>query len=101
MDRIKSLYHGDPELPLQSVAEELSVCDWSVSMRVKKVLADVRLAVAEIEVNWNGTLRSSATLCAIVNNDKDGVEQVIPLNTPDGRPILLSWENALSLPRQP
>ena len=101
MDRIKSLYHGDPELPLQSVAEKLSVCDWSVSMRVKKVLADVRLAVAEIEVNWNGTLRSSATLCAIVNNDKDGVEQVIPLNTPDGRPILLSWDNALSLPNEP
>jgi len=72
MDRIKSLYHGDPELPLQSVAEKLSVCDWSVSMRVKKVLADVRLAVAEIEVSWNGTLRSSATLCAIVNNDRDG-----------------------------
>jgi hypothetical protein len=68
-------------------------------MRVKKVLSEVRLVVAEIEVSSNGALRSSATLCAIVNNDKEEVEQIIPLNTPDGRPILLNWDNALIAPK--
>jgi hypothetical protein len=68
-------------------------------MRVKKVLADVRLVIAEIEVSLNGTVRSSPTLCAIANDDKEGAERVIPLNTPDGRPILLNWDNAITSPK--
>jgi len=68
-------------------------------MRVKKVLADVRLVIAEIEVSLNGTVRSSPTLCAIANGDKEGTERVIPLNTPDGRPILLNWDNAITSPK--
>ena len=68
-------------------------------MRVKKVFSEVRLVVAEIEVSWNGTLRSSATLCSTVNNDNGDVEQIIPLNTPDGRPILVNWDNAIIAPK--
>jgi hypothetical protein len=67
-------------------------------MRVKRVLADVRLMIAEIEVSHNGKVRISPTLCAIVS-DKEGNEQVIPLNTPDGRPILLNWDNAITSPK--
>jgi hypothetical protein len=68
-------------------------------MRVKQVLSDVRLVIAEIEVSLNGTVRSSPTLCAIVKPDKEGTEKVIPLNTPDGRPILLNWDNAIASPK--
>jgi hypothetical protein len=63
-------------------------------MRVKRIVSEARLVVAEIEVSHNGALRSSPTLCAVVT--KDGAEQVIPLNTPDGRPILMNWDNAIA-----
>jgi hypothetical protein len=63
-------------------------------MRVKQIFSEVRLVVADIEVNHEGKLRSSPTLCALVEGgEKKG--QVIPLNTPDGRPILLKWDNAI------
>jgi hypothetical protein len=68
-----------------------------LSMRVKQILSDVRLVIAEIEVSQNGTLRSSPTLCAVVN--KEGADQVIPLNTPDGRPILMNWDNGITAPK--
>jgi hypothetical protein len=67
-------------------------------MRVKSVLADVKLVVADIEVTFNGQLRSSPTLCAMVAGGNDGAERVIPLNTPDGRPILMDWANAIAAP---
>jgi hypothetical protein len=66
-------------------------------MRVKQILSDVRLVVADIEVSLDGKLRSSPTLCAVVR--KDGAEEVIPLNTPDGRPILMNWDNAIAAPK--
>ncbi len=64
-------------------------------MRVKQILSDARLVIADIEVSLNGVLRSSPTLCAVVSDQK-GAEQVIPLNTPDGRPILMNWDNAIT-----
>jgi hypothetical protein len=64
-------------------------------MRVKQILSDVRLVIAEIEVSLNGTLRSNSTLCAVVTDQKEGAEQVIPLNTPDGRPILMNRDNGI------
>jgi hypothetical protein len=67
-------------------------------MQVKRILSEARLVIAEIEVSHNGTLRNSPTLCAVVRS-KDGVEEVIPLNTPDGRPIFMSWDNAIALPK--
>jgi len=64
-------------------------------MRVKQIFSEVRLVIADIEVNHEGKLRSSPTLCALVESgEKAG--QVIPVNTPDGRPILLKWDNAIT-----
>jgi hypothetical protein len=65
-------------------------------MRVKNILSDVKVVVAEIEVSLDGTLRSSPTLCAIVTGSKAGELQVIPLNTPYGRPILMNRDNAIA-----
>ena len=68
-------------------------------MRVKQILSDVRLVIADLEVSLNGTLRSSPTLCAVVKGGHDGADQVVPLNTPDGRPILMNLDNAIALPK--
>ncbi len=67
-------------------------------MRVKSVLRNVQLVIADIEVSWNGKLQSSPTLCAVVPAENETAERVIPLNTPDGRPILMKWDNALIVP---
>lgn len=68
-------------------------------MRVKALLRNVQLVIADIEVNWNGKLQSSPTLCAIVSDENEAAERVIPLNTPDGRPILMRWDNSLIVPK--
>ena len=67
-------------------------------MRVKEIFSDVRLVIADIEVSHNGALRSSPTLCA-VRRSQDGTEEVIPLNTPDGRPILMNLHNRIAAPK--
>src|SRR5439155_21757511 len=96
---------GGREAPDFAMAQSglLLIRDWTtaaggLSMRVKQILSDARLVIAEIEVSHNGALRSNPTLCAAVKG-KDGVEQVIPLNTPDGRPIFMNWDNAVALPK--
>ena len=58
-------------------------------MKVRKVLEDVELVIADLEVMLNDKVRHSPTLCARY----DG--KIIPLNTPDGRPVLMSVENAI------
>ncbi len=63
-------------------------------MRVKQILSTVELVIADLEVALEGTLRSSPTLCARVKED-NGNELIIPLNTPDGRPIFMKMENAI------
>ena len=65
-------------------------------MRVKQILGDVRLVIADLEVPLGSELRSSLTLCALLNTP-DG-ERLVPLNTPDGRPIFMKMENAIALP---
>ena len=57
-------------------------------MKVLKVL-DAELILADIEVNLGKEVRHAVTLCAKYNG------KVIPLNTPDMRPILMTEENAL------
>jgi hypothetical protein len=64
-------------------------------MKVKHILTDVQLVIADLEVHLNGELRSSPTLCALIPANGERQEQVIPLNTPDGRPIFMSMENAI------
>jgi hypothetical protein len=64
-------------------------------MKVKRILSEVKLVIADVEVELNGTLRSSPTLCALIEN-VDGLPQsLVPLNTPDGRPIFMKMENAI------
>ena len=64
-------------------------------MKVKQILTGIELVIADLEVELNGELRSSHTLCALLKDDQ-GKELVIPLNTPDGRPIFMNPENAIA-----
>ena len=64
-------------------------------MRVKQILTGVELVIADVEVELNGELRSSHTLCALLKDDANK-EVLIPLNTPDGRPIFMNPENAIA-----
>ena len=64
-------------------------------MKVKQILTGVELVIADLEVELNGSLRSNATRCALLRDD-NGKEIVIPLNTPDGRPIFMNPENAIA-----
>jgi hypothetical protein len=57
-------------------------------MKILKVL-DAELILADIEVNLGKEVRHAVTLCVKYNG------KIIPLNTPDMRPILMSEENAL------
>lgn len=66
-------------------------------MKVKQILTGVELVIVDLEVELNGALRSSHTLCALLKDD-NGKELVIPLNTPDGRPIFMNPENAITEP---
>lgn len=64
-------------------------------MKVKSILADVQLVIADLEVHLNGELRSSPTLCALIPAANGVQEQIVPLNTPDGRPIFMNTDNAI------
>jgi len=66
-------------------------------MRVKNILSDITLVIADLEVHLNGELRSSPTLCALLPASGSQGARVVPLNTPDGRPILLNMGNAIAL----
>jgi formylmethanofuran:tetrahydromethanopterin formyltransferase len=64
-------------------------------MRVKQILTDVQLVIADLEVHLNGELRSSPTLCALIPAANGNEEKIVPLNTPDGRPIFMTLDNAI------
>ncbi len=64
-------------------------------MKVKQILTGVELVIADLEVELSGEMRSSHTLCALLRDDH-GKEVIIPLNTPDGRPIFMNAENAIA-----
>jgi hypothetical protein len=63
-------------------------------MKIKQILTGVELVIADLEVDLNGELRTSPTLCALLKDDH-GKEIVVPLNTPDGRPIFMNMDNAI------
>ena len=52
-------------------------------------LLDVALVFVDLEVNLGDNKQNSPTLCAKYNG------KIIPLNTPDGRPILMNVDNAI------
>jgi hypothetical protein len=64
-------------------------------MRVKQILTNVQLVIADLEVHLNGELRTSPTLCAFIAATDGHEEKIVPLNTPDGRPIFMNLENAI------
>ena len=60
-------------------------------MRVKEILRNYELRLVDLEVTLNSKKRLAPTLCI-----SDG-EELIPLNTPDGRPIQINKSNAIKL----
>lgn len=58
-------------------------------MRVLKIYEEAEVVIAEIEVNLGEEVRSAPTLCARYNG------KIIPLNTPDGRPVLMTLDNQI------
>ena len=52
-------------------------------------LLDATLVLVDLEVNLRDNKQNSPTLCAKYNG------RIIPLNTPDGRPILMNIDNAI------
>ena len=57
-------------------------------MKILKVL-DAELVLVDLEVNLGDRKQNSPTLC---DRFKD---KIIPLNTPDGRPILMNENNSI------
>ena len=57
-------------------------------MKILKVL-DAELVLVDLEVNLGDRKQNSPTLCARFK------DKIIPLNTPDGRPILMNKDNAI------
>jgi hypothetical protein len=64
-------------------------------MKVLRILSDVRLVIAELEVHLGEDVRNSPTLCAVVPGVAGAPDQVVPLSTPDGRPIFMKIDNAI------
>jgi len=59
-------------------------------MKILKVLENVQLVIADIEVSIGNKKQNAPTLCAKYEG------KVIPLNSAhDGRPILMKIENAI------
>ena len=52
-------------------------------------LLDAQLVLVDLEVNLGDKKQNGPTLCAKYN------DRIIPLNTPDGRPILMNMDNAI------
>ena len=57
-------------------------------MKVLKVL-DAELVLIDLEVNLGDRKQNSPTLSARFK------DKIIPLNTPDGRPILMNEDNVI------
>ena len=57
-------------------------------MKILKIF-DAELVLVDLEVNLGDNKQNSPTLCAKYNG------KIIPLNTPDGRPILMNIDNAI------
>jgi len=59
-----------------------------IDMKVLEVL-DAELVLVDLEVNLGDRKQNSPTLCARYKG------KIIPLNTPDMRPILMKEDNAI------
>ena len=63
-------------------------------MRVNKILSEVSLVIADLAVSVKGEIQSCPTLCAVVPGEGAELDRLIPLNTPDGRPIFMNYDHA-------
>ncbi|MEL0105309.1 MAG: hypothetical protein VW802_00005 [Rhodospirillaceae bacterium] len=61
-------------------------------MKVLKVLEGAELVIVDLEVKLGENTHSSPTLCVKYEN------KIIPLSTPDARPILMNMDNAIEIP---
>jgi hypothetical protein len=61
-------------------------------MKVLKVLEGAELVIVDLEVKLGDNTHSSPTLCVKYENN------IIPLSTPDARPILMNMDNAIEIP---
>ena len=52
-------------------------------------LLDAQVGLVDLEVKLGDRKQNSPTLCAKYKG------KIIPLNTPDGRPILMNMDNAI------
>ena len=59
-------------------------------MKVLKVLESAEVIIADLEVTLGDETHCSLTLCVRYEG------YIIPLNTPDARPILMNMENAIT-----
>ena len=50
-----------------------------IKMKVLRILSDVRLVIAELEVHLGEDVRNSPTLCAVVPGVIGAPDQVVPL----------------------
>ena len=60
-------------------------------MKVLSVLEGAEVVIAGLEVNLGDQTHSSPTLCVRYEGN------IIPLSTPDARPILMKSENAIKV----
>ena len=58
-------------------------------MKALNVLENAEIIIADIEVNLGKTKQNAPTLCVRYEG------KIIPLNTPDMRPIVMKEENAI------
>ena len=65
-------------------------------MKVLRILSDVRLVIAELEVHLGQNVPNSPTLGAVIPGVAGAQDQVVPLSTPDGRPIFMKIDNAIA-----
>ena len=69
-------------------------------MRVKAVLRNVQLVIADVEVNLNGkaSKQPDPVRDRLRGKSGRGADHALK-NTPDGRPILMNWDNAMIMPK--
>ena len=66
-------------------------------MKIKKILSNIEVVVAEIEMSMHAgkDIQKGVVLGSIIKDTKG--DKFVPLNTPDGRPIFLNEENAVDI----
>ena len=72
-----------------NVHDVTSTNEGEIEMKVLKILENAEVIIADLEVKLGDETHSSPTLCVRYEGN------IIPLNTPDARPILMNSENAI------